>query len=184
MVFRRSLSDSKSPRVSRTHLSILAVLNNAVVKMVPTRPPTFKSSSPFNNHLVTVPNAPPTTGIIVTMFHSCCFLIPKARSRYLSFFSLSFSFILWSASTAKSTILQVLFILLLITIRSGLLAEIRGSVCMSKSHRSLSVSFSGAACYYYHYYHNILLFLRVFHTSVYFHYNEFTSLRVFHTKIS
>ena len=40
-----------------------------------------------------------------------------------------------------STILQVFF-LLLITIRSGLLAEIRWSVCMSKSHRSLWVSFS------------------------------------------
>ena len=36
-----------------------------------TRPPTSKSSSPFRNHLVTVPNAPITIGIIVTcMFHS------------------------------------------------------------------------------------------------------------------
>ena len=71
MAFHWSLSDSKSPQVSRTLLSILAVLNNAVVWMVSTRPPTSKSSSPFSNSLVTVPNAPITIGIIVTcMFHS------------------------------------------------------------------------------------------------------------------
>ena len=58
MVFHWSLSDSKSPQVSRTLLSILAVLNNAVVWMVSTRLPTSKSSSPFSNPLVTVPNAP------------------------------------------------------------------------------------------------------------------------------
>ena len=108
MVFHWSLSDSKSSQVSRTLLSILAVLNNAVVWMVSTHLPTSKSSSPFSNPLVTVPNAPITIGIIVTcMFHS--FFNSLARSRYLSFFSHSFSFILWSARTVKSTILQVLF---------------------------------------------------------------------------
>ena len=66
MNFHWSLSDSKSPQVSRTLLGILAVLNNAVVWMVSTRPLTSKSSSPFSNHLVTVPNAPITIGIIVT----------------------------------------------------------------------------------------------------------------------
>ena len=123
MVFHRSLSDSKSPQVSRTLPSILAVLNNAVVWMVSTRPPTSKSSSPFSNPLVTVPNAPITIGIIVTFkFHSI--FNSLSRSRYLFFFSHSFSFILWSAGTAKSTILQVLFFLLII-IKSGLLAGIR-----------------------------------------------------------
>ena len=108
MVFHWSLSDSKSPQVSRTLLSILAVLNNAVIWMVSTRPPISKSSSPFSNPLVTVPNAPITIGIIFTcMFHS--FFSSLARSRYLSFFSLSFCFILWSTGTAKSTILHVLF---------------------------------------------------------------------------
>ena len=43
MVFPWRLSDSKSPQVSRTLLSILAVLNSAVVWMVSTRPPTSKS---------------------------------------------------------------------------------------------------------------------------------------------
>ena len=37
LIFRWSLSDSKSPQVSRTLLSILAVLNNAVVWIVSTR---------------------------------------------------------------------------------------------------------------------------------------------------
>ena len=108
MVFHWNLSDSKSPQASRTLLSILAVLNNVVVWMVSTHPPTSKSSSPFNNPLVSVPKAPITIGIIVTfMFYS--FFNSLARSRHLSFFSHSFSFILWSAGTAKSTILKIHF---------------------------------------------------------------------------
>ena len=72
--------------------------------------PTSKSPSLFNSTLDTVPNAPIMIGIIVTfMFH--IFFNSQARSRYLSYFSLCFSFILWSADTAKSTILQVLFFL-------------------------------------------------------------------------
>ena len=108
MFFHWSLSDRMSPRVTRTLLSILTVLNNAMVWMFSTRPPISKSTSPFNNPLVTVPKAPITIDIIVTfMFHS--FFNSRARSSYLSFFSHSFSFILWSAETAKSTILQMLF---------------------------------------------------------------------------
>ena len=108
MVLHWSLSDSKSPEVSRTRLRILAVLSNAVVWIVSTRPPISKSSRPFNNPLVIVPKAPITIGTIVTfMFHS--FFNSLARSRYLSFFSLSFRFILWSAGTAKSTISQIFF---------------------------------------------------------------------------
>ena len=58
MVFHRSLSDSKSPQVSRTLLSILAVLTNAVVWMISTRPCISKSSNPFIDPLLTVPRAP------------------------------------------------------------------------------------------------------------------------------
>ena len=149
MAFHRNLSDSKSPQVSRTRLSILAVLNNVVVWMVPTCLSTSKSSSPFSNPLVTVPNAPDTIGIIVTcMFHS--FFSSLAWLRYLSFFSHFFYFILWSVGTAKSTILQVLFFLLII-IKFGLLAGIRWSVCILKSHRSLLL---------------LLLFTQSFHISV------------------
>ena len=109
MIFHWSLSDSKSPQVSRARLRILAVLSNAVVWIVSTRPPISKSSRPIDNPLVIVPNVPITIGTIVSfMFHS--FFNSLARSRYLSFFSLSFRFILWSAGTAKSTILQILFL--------------------------------------------------------------------------
>ena len=98
MVFHWILSDSKSTQVSRTLLSILAFLNNAIVWMVSTRPPTFKSSRSFNNPLIKVPKAPITIGIIVTFkFHN--FFNPLASSRYLSLFSHSFNFILWSAGT-------------------------------------------------------------------------------------
>ena len=54
IVFHWSLSDSKSPQISRTLLSILADLNNVVVLMVFTRPFIFKSPSPFINPLVNV----------------------------------------------------------------------------------------------------------------------------------
>ena len=144
MIFHWRLSDRRSPQVSRILLNIRAVFNRAVVWMVSTRPSTSKSSRLFNNHLVTVPKASITIGIIVTfMFHR--FFNSLARSRYLSLFSHSFSFILWSAATAKSTVFQIFFFfffLFLIIIRSGLLAEIRWSVFMSKSHRSLCVSLS------------------------------------------
>ena len=85
------LGDCKSPQVSRTLLSILAVLNNAVVWMVSTHSLISKSSSPFINPLVNVPRVPITIGINFTfIFHS--FFNSLARLRYLSFFSLSFNF--------------------------------------------------------------------------------------------
>ena len=108
--FYCSLNDSKSPQVSRTLLGILAVLSNVVIWIASTRPPTSKSSRPFNKPLVIVPKAPITIGTIVTfMLHSL--FNSLARLRYLSFFSRSFRFILWSAGTAMSTILQILFFL-------------------------------------------------------------------------
>ena len=73
--FISALADSLSlkfewQQVSRTLLSILAVLNNAVVWVVSTRPSTSKSSIPFDSSLFTVPNAPITIGIIGSfMFH-------------------------------------------------------------------------------------------------------------------
>ena len=143
MVFHWSLNDSKSPQVSRTRLRSVTVLSNAVVWIVFTCPPTYKSSRPFNNPLVIVPKAPITIGtIVIFMFHS--FFNSLARATYLYFFSLSFRFILWSAGTAESTILQILiffFFFLLIIMRSGLLAGIRWSVCMLMSHKSLYESF-------------------------------------------
>ena len=147
MVFHWSLSDSKSPQVSRTRLRILAILSNAVIWII---------SSLSANFQVLQTKAPTKIGTIVTiMFHS--FFNSLASLRYLSFFSHSFRFILWSAGTTKSTILQNLFFFFfffLIIIRSGLLGRIRGSVCMLKSHRSLCVSFSrtGAGLCIYHFF--------------------------------
>ena len=80
--------------------------------MVSTCPPTSKSSSPFNNPLVTVPNEPITISIIVTsMFHR--FFNSLARSRYLSLLSHSLAdhnnAVVWVVSTcpqiSKSSIL-------------------------------------------------------------------------------
>ena len=148
MVFIWILSDSKSPQVSRTLLSILAVLNNVVVWIVSTRPPIFKSSRPFNNSMVTVPKAPITIGIIVTfMFHSFCNSL--ARSRYLSFSSLSFSFILWSVGTAKSTILRVLFFFFCWLLLGPVFWPRLGDPFLSKSYRSLCVIFSDR-CWFVH----------------------------------
>ena len=63
-------------QVSMTLLSILAVLNNAVVWMISICPPTSKSSSAFNNPLVTVPKAPIKIGMspyfIVVIFVCVC----------------------------------------------------------------------------------------------------------------
>ena len=170
--------------------------------MVSTRLSTSKSSSLFNNLLVIVPIAPITIGIIVTnIFH---FFNSLTRSRYLSFFSISFSFILWSAWTAKSTILKILFFLLII-IRSGLLAEIRSSVCTSKFQRSLCVSFSRTAaglCLYHLFVWSNLNFLHISQwitwptqsclvlysyanlLANYYYYYYFTPLRAFLTSVS
>ena len=54
--FHWSLSDSKSPQVSRTRPTILANLNNGVVWMVSTCPLIFKFPRPLTGPLGTVPN--------------------------------------------------------------------------------------------------------------------------------
>ena len=151
MVFHWRLSDSKSPQVSRTLLSILAVFNCAVVWMVSTRPPTSKSSRPFNNPLVTVPKAPITIGITVTfMFHSFFQFSSKVQVLISLFtFFQFYSVVSWNSKVDNFADFLFFFFLLLIIIRSGLLAEIRWSVCMSKSHRSLCVSFSLLKIFFY-----------------------------------
>ena len=68
MVFQWSLSDSKSPQVSRTLLNILTDLNSAVVWIVSTRVLISCSSSPVTTHLVTEPSASITIGITVTYY--------------------------------------------------------------------------------------------------------------------
>ena len=107
MVFHWSFCDSKSPQVSRP-FSVFWPFSKCCSWIVSSRLPIFKSSRLCTNPLVNVPSTPITIGITVTfMFHS--FFSCLAKSRYLSLFSLSFSFTLWSTGTTRSSIRQVLF---------------------------------------------------------------------------
>ena len=138
------MSDSKSPQVSRALLSILAVHNSVVIWMVSTHLPISKSSSPFSNPFATVPKAPITIGIIVTcMFHS--FFQFHSKVEVLMLLLPFFQFYSLVSRDSKvynfsiSLLFFFFFFFFLIIIRSGLLAEIWWSVCMSKFHRSLYV---------------------------------------------
>ena len=174
MVSHRSLSDTKSPQVSTTFLSILADLNNVVVRMFSSRPFISKSSSPCMNPFVTVPRAPITIGIILTFM----FLIFKdflTRSWYLSFFSLCFNFTLWSAGTAMSTIRQVLFFLLIIM---GLVVWLRlgDPFVYQNPYRSFCVSFSwtdSGFCIYHLFVWSNVNFLHNFHWINYYYYHYY-----------
>ena len=119
-------------------------------------------SSLFNNPLVTVKST--NHNWYICHLHVPLFFQIPDKVEVLIF--RSFSFILWSAGTAKSKILLVLFFffLLLIILRSGLLAEIRWSVCISKSHRSLCESFSRTSaclCIYHLFVRSNLNFLHI-----------------------
>ena len=128
-----SFSDSKSSQVSGTLLSILDVLLNGVLWKVSTRPQTSQSFSPFINPLFTVPKTPITIGIIVTSMLHISFQFPsKVEVLILLFTFFQFYFVV-----SQSTICHFSF--------SGLLAKIRWSVWMSKSHRNLYISFSRTA---------------------------------------
>ena len=123
MAFHGSLSDIKSPQVSRTLLSILAVLNNVEVSIVSTRLPTSKSSSPINNPLVTVPNAPITISIIVIcMFHIFFQFLCMVEILILIFTFFEFYSVV-SQDSKVDNFASALF--LLIIIRPDLLAGIR-----------------------------------------------------------
>ena len=138
MVFHWSLRDTKSPQVSRTLLSIMTVLNNVVVWMVSTRPPTSKSSSAFSNPLVTLPNAPITIGIIVTFMFHIFFQFPwKVEVLILLFTFFQFYSVVSQDSKVDNLVFSLFFFFffLLIIIMSGLLVEIR---CW----RSMSVLFN------------------------------------------
>ena len=92
MVFHWSLSDNKPLQVSRTLLSILADLNNAVVWMVSTCPLISKSFSPYDNPLEIVPSAPITIGnTVIFMFYDFLVL-------WQSLGNLSFCFLLFLLS--------------------------------------------------------------------------------------
>ena len=123
MVFHSSFSDCKSPQISRTLLSILTDLNNAMVWMVSTRPHISKSSNPFINSLVIVLSAPTTIGLTVTvMFHSFFQCSNKVHVLNLLFAFLQFYSVV-SRNCKIYNLASSLFLLFII--RSGCLAEIR-----------------------------------------------------------
>ena len=133
------MSNKKSPQVSRTLLSILADLNNALVCMVCTRPHIFKSSNPCTNPLVILTRTPFTIGItVIFLFHSFFNFLTKSRYLSLAFF-LSYSVVSRNSKIRNSASSLFLFFIIL---RSGHLADIMWSVCISKSQRSLCVSFA------------------------------------------
>ena len=85
-----SLIDSTFLQVSRTLLSILDDLNDAVVWMVSTRTLISKSSSPCTNQLVCVPIAASSNSITVTFMFHRFFSIPlQGPDTYISFRFLS-----------------------------------------------------------------------------------------------
>ena len=91
MVSHWSLSDNKSPQVSRTFLSMVAPLNNGIVWMVLIVLFFSKFSSSFIIPLRIVLRAPITISITVTfMFHSFFSCLPKFW--YLSRFFLFLRF--------------------------------------------------------------------------------------------
>ena len=88
---------------------------------------------------MTAPKAPITIGIIVTfMFHSFYQFPSKVQVLILLFIFFQF----YSEISRDSEVLNSAssLLLLLIIIKSGPLAEIRGSVCMFKSHRNLCLT--------------------------------------------
>ena len=160
MVFQWSLSDRKSLQVTRTLLSILADLNNHVVWIVSIHPLISDSSSPLSKSLRTVPSIPITVGIIIILiFHSFFFFFSSLASTCLSFCFLWFSLygLLGWQNPQYSKFSPFFFSFfnfsLLIITRSGHLAKIRDSVCISKSQRILCISFfrmdSGLCIYHF-----------------------------------
>ena len=98
-------------QVSGTLLSILADLNNAIVRMVSTCPLISKSFNHFTNPLGIVPSAPIIYGITVTfMFHK--FFSSQTRSTYSSLFLLYFSF----TDGIIITIIVIIIVIIIIVI--------------------------------------------------------------------
>ena len=99
VVFPQSLNDCKSPKVSRTLLSILA---NTEVWLVSIPPTGFQFPTLFTNLLATVLSAPTTIRITVTlMFHSL--IQSSCKVIYLSIFLQCFIFLLMVHWTARFT---------------------------------------------------------------------------------
>ena len=137
MVFHWSLSDRKSLHVSRTLLGILGDLKNAVVLMVPTRPPTSKSFCPFLSIFSNCTKS--IISINVTfMFHSFFFLFP---SKVELFIHLLAFFNFYSVASRDSKVHNFASSLFFSVDYYKVWSRLKRSFCMSKSQRDLWVSF-------------------------------------------
>ena len=104
MVFSWKLSGSKSPQVSRTLLSILANLNNAVIWMVFARSLISNSSSPLIKPFEIIQSAPITINITISlMFHNFFLVLWWGLSTCLS------SCFLWFSPCGPLGWLSILF---------------------------------------------------------------------------
>ena len=150
MVFHRTLSDNKSPRVCSTLLSILTDLNNAVVWMVSTSPLISKSSGPTINPSVTVIKAPVI--IVNFMFHSFFFQF-LSKVQVLIFLFAFFFILLFGQPGQQSPLYSVvsqdskLLLLLLLLLFSFILSLIYLYIANQKNNRDIP-SLAHDNCYF------------------------------------
>ena len=119
------------------------------------------SSSRCPNPLVIELSALITIGITVTFIFHTFFFSSLARSRYFSHFSLSFSFTLWSAGTAKSTIRQVLFFFCWLSLGLVVWPKLDVPLVSQNLREFVRLIFQDEFWVYYYY-----SLIRVFHISV------------------
>ena len=139
--FHLRLSDSKSPQVSSTVRSILANLTNAIAWIVSTRSIISKSSGPFSISLVILVQRSNYNWYNRHFHLSQCF-DSLSKSRYLSLFSLSFNFTVWSIGTIKSTVLHALFFFFCWFLKYLFVGMRTGDPSLYQNHREVNVSHS------------------------------------------
>ena len=148
-------------QISWTLLRIQPDLNDIIVWMVSTRPLIFKSSGPFTKPFGINPSAPTTIGISITFMLHRLFFSSLGISWYLFLLFPSFYFYLVVRRDGQVHNLACSLFLLLLTItRTGRMAEIRWSVCISKSQRIFCISLSrtdlGLCIYHYCVWSNLI----------------------------
>ena len=152
VIFHGNLSDSKSPWVSRSLLSILANLTNSVVRIVSILPLISNFTSLFTSlwgsfqaHLLLLVLLSPPCSTLSFFFFRLFLLFV-----FCLFVCFCFLFFVFLAGFVYSSIFLTPLLCgpleqkhnLWISTRSGLLAVLRWSVCISKSKRILWVFFS------------------------------------------
>ena len=152
MVFPWSLIDSKSSKVFRTLLSILAYLSKIILWIVSICPLFSQSSSPCTNPFVTEPR--PISITVSFLFHSF-FFSSLARSWYSYLFFLVF-FQFYSVFARESNIYDSASSLFLLTIiRSGRLVvwPRLGDPFVSQNTREVNYTEHAFYHWYHHHFH-------------------------------